>query len=51
MTYLFMFALGFLAAVVLEQMAPGIFGKIKMAGAAIVAAIAGFWDQIQGWLS
>ena len=48
MTLLFAFAAGFLAAVIVEAAFPESFVKLKMAGAAIVAALSGFWDKIEG---
>jgi hypothetical protein len=48
MTFIFAFALGFLAAAVFDHFAPGVFGQVKMWTAGIVAAVTGFWDKLQG---
>jgi NhaP-type Na+/H+ or K+/H+ antiporter len=42
------FAAGFFAAAVLDYFAPGMFGKVKMAGAFVVGSIAGLWDRLPG---
>lgn len=46
MTYLLVFALGFLVAAVLDVFMPGAFGKVKIGMAGAVAVVAGIWDKL-----